>query len=71
MFPHNFSPNHDFPPNHVKQPTQPKTTTKSIITSFFTKPILLPIWLWNLLVISIYLSAGYTSYLTSHSPSWS
>ncbi len=52
MFPYNFQPKHD-------QHPQPKTTIKSIFTDFTTKPIPLPIWLWNLIAIGIYLWVGY------------
>ena len=44
------------PDDDESQPTQPKTTIKSIFRDFTTKPIPLPIWLWNLIVIAIYLS---------------
>ena len=53
-----FFPN--FPPQLSQEdPLQPKTTVKSLFTDFTTKPIPLPIWLWNLIVIGIYLWVGY------------
>ena len=52
MFPYNFQPNQDKHPH-------PKTTIKTIFKDFTTKPIPLPIWLWNLIVIGIYLWVGY------------
>ena len=55
MFPYNFQPKHDQQDQHP----QPKTTIKSIFKDFTTKPIPLPIWLWNLIVIGIYLWVGY------------
>ncbi len=53
-----------FFPNLPPQPNQehrqqPKTTVKSLVKDFTTKPIPLPIWLWNLIVIGIYLWVGY------------
>ena len=58
MFPHNLLPTYKTPPKQDQHP-QPKTTIKSIFTDFTTKPIPLPIWLWNLIVIAIYLWIGY------------
>ena len=55
MFPYNFQPKHG---QKVQHP-QPKTTIKTIFKDFTTKPIPLPIWLWNLIVIGIYLWVGY------------
>ena len=51
MFPYLFRPNN---PNPDRPPSQP-TTIKSLVNDFLTKPIPLPIWLWNLIVIGIYL----------------
>ena len=31
---------------------------KSLVKKFLTEPIPLPVWIWNLLVIAIYLSIG-------------
>ena len=53
--PYNFQPKHDQQDQHP----QPKTTIKSVFKDFTTKPIPLPIWLWNLIVIGIYLWVGY------------
>ena len=55
MFPYNFQPK---PDQNDKHP-QPKTTIRTIFTDFTTNPIPLPIWLWNLIVIGIYLWVGY------------
>ena len=51
MFPYLFRPNN---PNPGRPPSQP-TTIKSLVNDFLTKPIPLPIWLWNLIVVGIYL----------------
>ena len=51
MFPYLFRPNH---PNPERTPSQP-TTIRSLVNDFLTKPIPLPVWLWNILVIAIYL----------------
>lgn len=53
-----FLPN--FPPKPSEEDRQqPKTTVKSLVTDFTTKPIPLPIWLWNPIVIGIYFWVGY------------
>lgn len=51
MFLYIFRPNN---PNPERPPSQP-TTIRSLVNDFLTKPIPLPIWLWNILVIAIYL----------------
>ena len=42
------------------QSVQPHHKTEnSLLRDFVTKPIPLPIWLWNLLVIGLYISIGW------------
>ncbi len=39
-----------------ERPPRKQSSDSSLIKDFLTKPIPLPIWLWNLIVIAIYLS---------------
>lgn len=50
MIPWNFRPYDDSPPR------QSNAILKRIVEGFFTKPIALPVWLWNLFAIALYLS---------------
>ena len=57
MHPYSFRYKDDIDEQSV-QPNQ--RTENSLIRDFLTKPIPLPIWLWNLLVIILYISIGWT-----------
>ncbi len=50
----------DFP-QFDSEPEQerPKTDDGSLINDFLHEPIPLPIWLWNLLVIALYLTIAF------------
>ena len=53
MFPYFFKPKLN---NHnPERPAGQLTTIRSLVNDFLTKPIPLPVWLWNILVIAIYL----------------
>ena len=53
MFPYLFKPKPNNP--NPERPAGQPTTIRSLINDFLTKPIPLPVWLWNILVIAIYL----------------
>ena len=41
-----------------RQSTRSQKSAKSLVKKFLTEPIPLPVWIWNLLVIGIYVSIG-------------
>ena len=53
MFPYFFKPKLNNP--NPERPAGQLTTIRSLVNDFLTKPIPLPVWLWNILVIAIYL----------------
>ena len=44
------------PFNFEPQKERPKTQEGGLIREFFTTPYALPVWLWNVFVIGLYLS---------------
>ena len=55
-----FFPNTgQYRPDEDEQQHQRRSSDSSLIKDFLTKPIPLPIWLWNLIVIAIYLTLLY------------
>lgn len=53
MFPYFFKPKLNNP--NPERPAGQPTTIRSLVNDFPTKPIPLPVWLWNILGIAIYL----------------
>ncbi len=56
MYPYVLPPQLSYTPEDEERRVEPKTTMKSVFRDFVTNPIPLPVWLWNLILVFIYLS---------------
>jgi len=56
MYPYVLPPQLSYTPEDEERRLEPKTTMKSVYRDFVTNPIPLPVWLWNLIVVFIYLN---------------